>query len=61
MIYTQGNWQVDAAALTTTAVLLIILKGGTMSRQTRNLIAIAATGAVAALLIDGYIKPKMLP
>lgn len=62
MIVTQGNnWQSDAACLVSAAVILIILRGGNMSSDTRKLLAIGLTGAVAALIVDGYLKPKMLP
>jgi hypothetical protein len=61
MIMTQGNWQADASVIGASVIALVILKGGDMSKQTRTLVAIGVTGAVVALLVDGYIKPKMLP
>lgn len=42
------------------AVLIVcLMRGGTVTKQTKNLIGIASAGAVMAILADKFVNPKL--
>lgn len=44
--------------VTGAALILALTYGGTVSKQTKNLIGIATAGAIMAIVADRYVNPK---
>lgn len=45
--------------VTGAGLILALTYGGTVTKQTKNLIGIAAAGAVMAIVADRFVNPKL--